>query len=156
VIGFLQEAAAIAATLAQWGVTLAALVAAVLAWGGRFHPAARGPASELFVLAFGAAIAVAAWTGSAIRHDSRQQLEQAQRDLERWRQVAEEQAKQRAEFAAVAFRQTELAQERAQELEHIQEVVDDYEDALASGIAGACAADDAYSRAMQSIRIRRP
>jgi hypothetical protein len=155
-IGWLADLAGLAGSVLQYGVAGGALALAVLCWGARFHPSVRGLSYELAVAGFGAALAAASWTASGLHHDRAAELEQAKRDLERWQQVAEEQAAQRERFAAVAFRQMQLAQERAIELYSMQEIVDDYENALASGGAGACAADEPYTRSMRKIRVVRP
>ena len=141
---------------AQVALAGGALALAFAVYGARFHPAVPLPARELLVLGFGACLAVAAFLGAGIHHDRSAELEQAQRDLERWQKVAAEQAAQRQRYQDVARRQMQLAQDRAFALQNMQEIVDDYEDALASGGAGACAADDAYGRAMRSIRITGP
>jgi hypothetical protein len=153
VIGILQDAASFAASLAQWGLSLAALVAAVLAWGARFHPMARGPVPELLVLAFGATLVVAAWNGSALHHDRLQDLEQAQTDLKRWKEAWAEQVRQREELEKIADVQRRLARDRAADLAKSQEIIDGYNEAVAAGDSVSCPPDDAYRRTMRSIPI---
>ncbi|UES40925.1 hypothetical protein [Roseibium aggregatum] len=155
-LGFLSDIWGAVTGFAQVAVAGGVLGLAFVVYGARFHPAVPAPARELLVLAFGACLAVAGFLGSGIYHDRSAELEQAQRDLERWQKVAAEQAAQRERYQGVARRQMQLAQDRAFALQNMQEIVDDYEDALASGGAGSCAADDAYSRAMRSIRITGP
>ena len=155
-LGFLSDIWGAVTGFAQVALAGSALALAFAVYGARFHPAVPLPARELLVLGFGACLAVAAFLGAGIYHDRSSELEQAQRDLERWQRVAEKQAEQRQRYQDVARRQMQLAQDRAFALQDMQEIVDDYEDALASGGAGSCAADDAYSRAMRSIRIIGP
>ncbi len=155
-LGFLSDVCGAVTGLAQVAVAGGVLGLAFVAYGARFHPTVPAPARELLVLGFGACLAVAAFLGSGIYHDRAAELEQAQRDLERWQRVAEKQAEQRQRYQDVTRRQMQLAQDRAFALQSMQEIVDDYEDALASGGAGSCTADDPYSRAMRSIRIIGP
>jgi hypothetical protein len=155
-LGFLADVWGVVSGLAQVLLAGGAVALAFVAYGARFHPAVPAPGRELLVLGFGACLAASAFLGSGIYHDRAAELQQAQRDLERWQRVAEKQAEQRQRYQDIARRQMQLAQDRAFALQNMQEIVDDYEDALASGGAGACAADDAYGRAMRSIRITGP
>ncbi|WP_297842965.1 hypothetical protein [uncultured Roseibium sp.] len=155
-LGFLADVWGAVSGLTQVLMAGVAAALAFVAYGARFHPVVPAPGRELLVLGFGACLAVAAFLGSGIYHDQSTELEQAKRDLERWQRVAAEQAAQRERYQDVARRQMQLAQDRAFALQNMQEIVDDYEDALASGGAGSCAADDPYSRAMRSIRIPGP
>lgn len=156
-LGFLWDALSLIGSALQFVFAAGALAVAVLAWGIRFHPQVRLSLilQEVAVLAFGAAMAVSGWGWSAIHHDRQAELEEARREAERLQAVITEQARQRTEYEAVSIRQTVLAQQRAEDLQNMQETVDDYEEALASGGAGACASDDAYSGSMRAIRIHR-
>jgi len=156
VIAWLGDLAGGVGGLLRYGLAGGAFALAVLAFAARYHPSVRWPASDLAVLVFGSGLAVSAWTGSGLHHDRTAELERAQRELARWQAVAEEQAKQRERFAGVAFRQMQLAQERAVKLYDLQGIVDDYEDRLAAGDASACAADGAYTDSMRKIRVHSP
>lgn len=154
-IGLLQEAVAFMVSAGQQALAVGAFALSVLSWGARFHPAVKWPLTEAAILVFGAALAVASWNASAVRHDRGAELKRAQRDLKRWQEAAAKQAEQRAEYEAIADRQRALAMSRAEDLQKMQETVDDYAEALAAGNGVPCPADDAYSRAMRSIRIHR-
>jgi hypothetical protein len=128
----------------------------VLAWAIRFHPQVRWPATELAILVFGAACALSAWSFSALHHDRTTDLDQLRKENRRWAEAVAEQARQRAEMEAIALKQQQLAALRLRVAAKLQETVDDYAAAQLSGAAGACPADEPYSRAMRSIPVGRP
>ncbi len=154
--GWIADQVGFLSNFLKVGGVAGALALSVICWGARFHSVVRWPFTEAAILAFGGFLSIAAWMASGLEHDRTAELKRTQRELVRWQEVAMEQAAQRERYQGVARRQMHLAQNRAFALKNMQEIVDEYEDALASGSAGACAADNAYSRAMQSIRISGP
>ncbi|MEO9648474.1 hypothetical protein [Roseibium sp.] len=119
------------------------LAGAAVAFASRLDPRIPKTLSGVLTVAF---LCVSVWNFSAIHHD--RQLE-----IDRLQGVVAAMAKQAAEWRRVAQHQQKLAAARLENNAQLQEQIDDYDDALATGAVGACDADDEYLRRMRAIRF---
>ncbi|MEJ8474436.1 hypothetical protein [Roseibium algae] len=119
------------------------LVAAVVFFLARWRPEVPRFLSEALVAV---ALVVSAWHFSALHHDREQDLRQMRQEaaeLSR-RALAYKRAMQSAQADALA---------RSKQMQSLQEMQDEYTDALAAGAAVACPADADYIARMQNIRV---
>lgn len=119
------------------------LAGAVVAFLARFDP--RVPAWLSSSLS-AALLCVSVWHFSALHHDRQVEVDRLQAEIVSM-------AKQAAEWRKVARHQQELAAARLENNAQLQEQIDDYDDALATGAVGACDADDDYLRRMRAIQF---
>ncbi|MBS8259713.1 hypothetical protein DYI23_05730 [Roseibium polysiphoniae] len=119
------------------------LAGATIAFASRLDP--RTPKRLSSVLSV-ALLCVSVWNFSALHHDR-------QAEVDRLQAVIVSMAKQAAEWRKVARHQQELAAARLENNALLQEQIDDYDVALATGAVGACDADDEYLRRMRAIQF---